>query len=251
MGERVQSSTISRSRGVSRGVCRPGPHVPMVVSRVMSRQKAGRLGRGSVASLPRGWPAACRIAALTLAGAAVMGCDVNSALERQSESRRIAADVLVQFTKAAEATNRAVMADTDEASVAFAGEAQQAKAGHPGGTPTALASAAPGPGLRGRKPACWRQFVPPVRRLPRGRPHASSSWPWRTPTSRRNGWLIRSGPGGGRRVRGRPRRRLPRRGGATQGQVARPWRSSSHGGGGRRARFRCSRRGTSPTRTTP
>ena len=64
---------------------------------------------------------------MTLAGAAVMGCDVNSALERQSESRRIAADVLVQFTKAAEATNRAVMADTDEASVAFAGEAQQAK----------------------------------------------------------------------------------------------------------------------------
>jgi hypothetical protein len=48
-------------------------------------------------------------------------------LERQSEARRLAADLLVQFTKAADAANRAVMADTDEASVAFAREAEQAK----------------------------------------------------------------------------------------------------------------------------
>ena len=55
------------------------------------------------------------------------GCDVNSALERVSEARRLSADLLVQFTKAADASNRAVMADTDEASVAFAREAEQAK----------------------------------------------------------------------------------------------------------------------------
>jgi hypothetical protein len=59
--------------------------------------------------------------------AAAIGCDVNSVLERQSEARRIAADLLVQFTKAADAANRSVMADTDESSVVFAGEAQQAK----------------------------------------------------------------------------------------------------------------------------
>jgi hypothetical protein len=56
-----------------------------------------------------------------------MGCDVNAALERVSEARRMAADLLVQFTKAADAANRAVMADTDDASVAFAREAEQAK----------------------------------------------------------------------------------------------------------------------------
>jgi hypothetical protein len=40
-------------------------------------------------------------------------------------SPRLAAELLVQFTKAADAANRAVMADTDEASVTFAHEAEQ------------------------------------------------------------------------------------------------------------------------------
>jgi hypothetical protein len=62
-----------------------------------------------------------------IAAIAAIGCDVNAALERQSEARRIAAELHVQFTKAADAANRAVMADTDEASVAFAREAEQAK----------------------------------------------------------------------------------------------------------------------------
>ena len=61
---------------------------------------------------------------LTLGAAA--GCDVNTALEHQAEARRLAASVLIEFTKAADASNRAVMADTDEASVAFAREADQA-----------------------------------------------------------------------------------------------------------------------------
>ncbi len=59
---------------------------------------------------------------------AATGCDVNTALERVSEARRLSADLHLQFTKASDATNRAVMADTDEASVAFAREAEQAKA---------------------------------------------------------------------------------------------------------------------------
>jgi hypothetical protein len=58
---------------------------------------------------------------------ALGGCDVNTALERVSEARQLSADLLVQFTKAADASNRAVMADTDEASVAFAREAEQAQ----------------------------------------------------------------------------------------------------------------------------
>src|SRR4029453_7877479 len=56
------------------------------------------------------------------------GCDVNKALERLSEARRLSADLLVQFTKAAHANDRAVMADTDEVSLTFAHEAEQATA---------------------------------------------------------------------------------------------------------------------------
>jgi hypothetical protein len=61
------------------------------------------------------------------AALAAAGCDVNKALEQLSQARHLAADLHVQFTKAADASNRAVMADTDEASVAFALEARQAK----------------------------------------------------------------------------------------------------------------------------
>lgn len=61
------------------------------------------------------------------AALAVAGCDVNKALERLSEARHLTADLQVQFSKASDASNRAVMADTDEASVAFAREAEQAK----------------------------------------------------------------------------------------------------------------------------
>ena len=47
-------------------------------------------------------------------------------LTEQVEARRLASDLRVQFSKAAEASNRAVMADTDEASGAAAREAGQA-----------------------------------------------------------------------------------------------------------------------------
>lgn len=67
------------------------------------------------------------IIAVSLLGAAV-AC-INSpetALQQLVEARRIAADLLVEFTKIEDASNRAVMADTDEASIAFASEAEQA-----------------------------------------------------------------------------------------------------------------------------
>jgi hypothetical protein len=67
------------------------------------------------------------IAFLMVSLGPAVGCDVNTALDRVSQARHISADLLVQFTKAADAANRAVMADTDEASVAFAREAEQAK----------------------------------------------------------------------------------------------------------------------------
>jgi len=55
------------------------------------------------------------------------GCgDVNAVLEKVTEARQLAADLRVQFTKASDAANRAVMADTDATSVAFAQESRQA-----------------------------------------------------------------------------------------------------------------------------
>jgi hypothetical protein len=60
-----------------------------------------------------------------LAGA---GCrrDPGAAFTDLAEARRLTADLRVEFAKASDASNRAVMADTDEASVAFAHEAEQA-----------------------------------------------------------------------------------------------------------------------------
>lgn len=68
------------------------------------------------------------MAVVVLVASAAAGCgDVNQALERLSQARHRAADLDVQFAKAADASNRAVMADTDESSSAFAREAEQAK----------------------------------------------------------------------------------------------------------------------------
>ena len=59
----------------------------------------------------------------------VPACKDGSALPlvRLTEARRIAAELRLAFRQAANASNRAVMADTDEASIAFAAEAEQAK----------------------------------------------------------------------------------------------------------------------------
>ena len=58
----------------------------------------------------------------------VSGCGQppKTALEQLSRATMLAADLRVQFTKAGDAANRSVMADTDEASVAFAHEADAA-----------------------------------------------------------------------------------------------------------------------------
>jgi len=66
------------------------------------------------------------IAALVVSGAAGCSNAPKTALERWSEARQLAADLLVQFIRAGDAANRAVMADTDESSVAFRREAEQA-----------------------------------------------------------------------------------------------------------------------------
>jgi Four helix bundle sensory module for signal transduction len=72
-------------------------------------------------SLPR----SLTLAAMTVVGMASGGCgDVNRALEDVHEARHLAADLLVQFTKAADASNLAVMANTDAASMAFAKEVE-------------------------------------------------------------------------------------------------------------------------------
>lgn len=57
--------------------------------------------------------------------ATVTGCAGEPALQRLQEACRLTAELLVQFTKATDATNRVVVVDTDEASGAFAREAVQ------------------------------------------------------------------------------------------------------------------------------
>jgi hypothetical protein len=65
---------------------------------------------------------------LIVAGALAARCgDVNAALGQVSEARRLSADLLVEFTKAADAANRAVMSDTDAQSISDAHEADAAK----------------------------------------------------------------------------------------------------------------------------
>lgn len=66
--------------------------------------------------------------ALLLASTA-SGCNYSLAtlLSGHSEARRLGANLRIEFNRAADASNRAVMADTDEASMASAREAAQAK----------------------------------------------------------------------------------------------------------------------------
>ena len=81
-----------------------------------------------VASQERLIPSWVRWCIAVIVATAAAGCLRASdlVLTQQLEARRLAADLRVQFTKAADASNRAVMADTDEASVAAAREAKQA-----------------------------------------------------------------------------------------------------------------------------
>jgi hypothetical protein len=78
-----------------------------------------------------GFGRALAAGALLAAAVSVPGCgreDANVVLERVSDARQLSGDLLVQFTKTADAANRAVMADTDDTSIAFAREAEQSSA---------------------------------------------------------------------------------------------------------------------------
>jgi hypothetical protein len=68
-----------------------------------------------------------RIWLIALVALACAGCagNLKTSLEQLLEARRLSADLLVQFTKVVDSGNRAVMADTDEASLAFARETEQ------------------------------------------------------------------------------------------------------------------------------
>jgi hypothetical protein len=70
----------------------------------------------------------CRAAAVLSALIVAAGCREAplADLTRLTDARARAADALVQFVKTVDAGNRAVMADTDEASAAFAREAEEA-----------------------------------------------------------------------------------------------------------------------------
>ena len=70
-----------------------------------------------------------RILPAVLAAALAAACvDMPATLTRLLEARRLASEMHVEFTHAADAANRAVMADTDEASTAAADEARNARA---------------------------------------------------------------------------------------------------------------------------
>jgi hypothetical protein len=67
------------------------------------------------------------LVASTGAGLLSSGCQRGPAtlMAELDEANRLAADLRVQFNKASDASNRAVMAETDEASIAFAHDAEQ------------------------------------------------------------------------------------------------------------------------------
>jgi hypothetical protein len=98
----------------------------MVISSVVSWWN--RLGGArECPSAPRTRTAASLFIAIILA--AIAAACLNppmTVLQQLNEARRLTADLLLQFSKAGDAANRAVMADTDETSVAFAREAEQA-----------------------------------------------------------------------------------------------------------------------------
>jgi hypothetical protein len=62
---------------------------------------------------------------VVIAAILMAGCyrGAESVLERMSQAQKLAAELQLRFTRAADATNLAVMADTDEASAEFAGQA--------------------------------------------------------------------------------------------------------------------------------
>ncbi|HEY1304407.1 MAG TPA: hypothetical protein VGF24_12690 [Vicinamibacterales bacterium] len=65
--------------------------------------------------------------ALYAALAVPTACTNKTAFDRLTEARRLSSELLIQFARASNAANQAVMADTDEASVAFAKQADDTR----------------------------------------------------------------------------------------------------------------------------
>jgi hypothetical protein len=80
-----------------------------------------------VSSSPRSLGFALALVVSVSTGLLSSGCQRGPATVQAElgEANRLAADLRVQFNKAADASNRAVMADTDEASIAFAHDSEQ------------------------------------------------------------------------------------------------------------------------------
>jgi len=69
-----------------------------------------------------------RGAIAVLAAAMATACvDMSAALTKLADARHLAAEIHVEFAKSSDASNRAVLADTDEASAAAAAEARKAR----------------------------------------------------------------------------------------------------------------------------
>jgi hypothetical protein len=68
-----------------------------------------------------------RLLVAGIAAAFTAACGNRAALTELLEARRLVSELHVEFTKASEAANRAVMADTDETSAAAADEAKRAR----------------------------------------------------------------------------------------------------------------------------
>ena len=63
------------------------------------------------------------VALLLLSAIGGFGCNAQAVLTRQVEARQLASELEVQFTKAADASNRSVMSDADDVATAAAREA--------------------------------------------------------------------------------------------------------------------------------
>lgn len=69
-----------------------------------------------------------RLGVLIIAAGLTGGCgDTNAVFEQRAEARRLSADLVIEFTRAADAANRAVMADTDALSSTNSQQADAAK----------------------------------------------------------------------------------------------------------------------------
>ena len=131
------------------------------------------------------WLGMSSLVAVVAIGAASCGGSLQTSLERLLEARRLSSDLLVQFSKTVDAGNRAVMADTDDASTAFAGEAEAGDAGDPERC-RCVGADSDEPSVIRPSRACSISFgaaSPSTARWTK----PSSGWRWRTPTSRRSG----------------------------------------------------------------